>query len=118
MHAELDAALVAAQDALHRPDVQEMVKRLAAFNLGVFMPHMHDADGNMEPLPEGIVQVEDENLQVAFMPQEQTIETPERAYMPVAWRWSEATQSCAATNHCPLVKVNGQWSHAGSRPVN
>jgi hypothetical protein len=38
----LPRSLRTAQEAIHHPEVQEMLRRLSQFNLGVFMPHMHD----------------------------------------------------------------------------
>ena len=36
-----------------------MAKRLSEYQLGIFMPHMHDeASGAFQPLPEGILQLE------------------------------------------------------------
>ena len=38
----LPQALRTAQEAIHLPEVQEMLRRLAEYRLGIFMPHMHD----------------------------------------------------------------------------
>ena len=38
----LPQALRTAQEAIHLPEVQEMLRRLSEYKLGIFMPHMHD----------------------------------------------------------------------------
>ena len=41
-----------AQEAINLPEVQDMVRALSEYGLGVFMPHMHNDDtGGFEPLP-------------------------------------------------------------------
>ena len=48
----LPRALRNAQAAMHLPEVQEMLCRLSEYNLGIFMPHMHDErTGEFQPLP-------------------------------------------------------------------
>ena len=37
----LPLALKTAQAAMQLPEVQEMLRRLSAFELGIFMPHQH-----------------------------------------------------------------------------
>jgi hypothetical protein len=38
----LPPALKTAQAAMQLPEVQDMLRRLSAFRLGIFMPHQHD----------------------------------------------------------------------------
>lgn len=114
----LDQQLATAQDAINLPEVQEMVKRLAAYNLGVFMPHIHDSEGNMLPMPEEIVQVEDD-LRVSFMPVSELRDTPEKTYLPVGWFWSAENNAPVPKTHCPMVKDrDGNWSHSGTTRTN
>jgi hypothetical protein len=48
----LPPALRTAQAAIHLPEVQEMLRRLSEYKLGIFMPHMHDRQtGEFQPLP-------------------------------------------------------------------
>ena len=106
----IDSGLATAQRAIELPEVQELVKRLAAYGLGVFMPHMHDEAGNMLPLPAGMVQVEDE-LTVSFKPVDQVVETPNVRYLPVGWTWSELTQQASPQIICRIEKRNGEHVH-------
>ena len=49
----LPPALKTAQAAMQLPEVQDMLRRLSAFRLGIFMPHQHDdGTGEFQPLPE------------------------------------------------------------------
>ena len=55
----LPQALRTAQEAIHLPEVQEMLRRLSEYRLGIFMPHMHDEEtGEFQPLPDDVMQVE------------------------------------------------------------
>ena len=48
-----------AQEAIHCPEVQEMLRRLSEYELGIFMPHMHDEQtGEFQSLPDEVMQVE------------------------------------------------------------
>jgi len=38
----LPQALRTAQEAIHLPEVQEILRRLSEYKLGIFKPHMHD----------------------------------------------------------------------------
>ena len=49
---DLPDALRRAQEAIHFPEVQEMLRRLSEYQLGIFMPHMHDEKtGEFKVLP-------------------------------------------------------------------
>lgn len=89
-----------AQEAIHLPEVQAMIKRLADFNLAVSMPHMHatDDDGveRMVEMPAGTVQVE-RNLVNTFVPA--SVVEEEEGLLPVAWRYEDGIVACAQT--CP-----------------
>lgn len=82
--------LVLAQQSIHLPEVQEMLKRLSAYNLGICMPHMHNDDtGGFEALPDDVVQVEDA-MEVTFRPRD----AEARPYIvPVGWAWRENARS-------------------------
>jgi hypothetical protein len=101
----LPEQLAIAQYAIYLPEVQEMMRKLAAYHLGVYMPHMHDEKtGAFQPLPAGVIQVED-NLQVSF----QAVEPPEGSFVPVAWVWRDdrptpgagCTAICTTVHHAP-----------------
>ena len=100
----LPEELEIAQRAIDLPEVQEMIRRLAAYNLGVYMPHMHDVStGAMQVLPEGMFQVEDD-LKVSF----QRTDPPGGTYVPVAWIWrdgavpgAKCASICMTVHHAP-----------------
>ncbi|HEX7155058.1 MAG TPA: hypothetical protein VF618_26515 [Thermoanaerobaculia bacterium] len=81
LHPELERA----QEAIRLPEVQAMLRRLADFNLGIYMPHMHVA-GTQEflPLPDDMVQVESD-LKVSFEPASADLGPA----VEVAWRFSD-----------------------------
>lgn len=84
-----------AQAAMQRADVQEMLRRLSAYQLGVFMPHMHAADtGEFQTLPATLTQLES-GLCVSFQSSEQIAAQPKR-YAPVAWVWRDGSVAVAA----------------------
>ena len=74
----LPQALRAAQEAMHLPEVQEMLRRLSEYKLGIFMPHMHDKQtGEFQPLPDDVMQVES-GLEVSFQPMEEIANQTDR----------------------------------------
>ncbi len=82
----LPHALRTAQDAIHLPEVQEMLRRLSEYNLGVCMPHMHDErTGGFQPLADELIQVES-GLAVSFRPAEEVAGQADR-FFPVGWFW-------------------------------
>ena len=92
----LPQALRTAQAAMHFPDVQEMLRKLSEYKLGIFMPHMHDAQtGDFQPLPAELMQVES-GLEVSFQPSEEIAQQADR-FLPVGWVWrAGATTPVAA----------------------
>ena len=80
------------------------MRKLSAYNLGIYMPHMHDEKrGAFQLLPEGVTQVED-NLRVSF----QSMDLPGRSYVPVAWFWRDGPTPgakcraiCMTVHHAP-----------------
>jgi hypothetical protein len=82
----LPQALRTAQEAIHLPEVQEMLRRLSEYKLGIFMPHIHDEKtGEFQPLPDEVMQVES-GLEVSFQPAEEIASQPDR-FLPVGWFW-------------------------------
>lgn len=83
-----------AQRAIEEPEVQEMLRRLAPYGLGVFMPHLHPDEGGFAPLPEDLVQLEGD-LQVSFVRRN---DPRLKEAVPVGWVWdgseARATVSC------------------------
>lgn len=89
---EFPESLQVAQRAIESDEVRDIMKKLAKYNLGVCMPHMHVRGGDFVDLPSGTVAVED---RTDFLP---AAESTEQGALPVAWRWHngqvEATGSC------------------------
>ncbi len=82
----LPQALRTAQEAIHLPEVQEMLRRLSEYNLGVCMPHMHDErTGGFQQLADEVMQVES-GLAVSFRPAEEIAGQADR-FLPVGWFW-------------------------------
>jgi hypothetical protein len=82
----LPPELQKAQDAIDLPEVQEMLKALAKYNLGIAMPHKHDAvTGAFQLMEENEIQVETD-LQVSFV-EETNIDMSN--YVPVGWVWND-----------------------------
>ena len=91
----LPRSMQTAQSAIDLPEVQDMLQRLSAYGLGVFMPHMHDArTGRFQPLGDELMQVES-GLEVSFQP---LAEVANQAgyYLPVGWCWRAGAASPVA----------------------
>ncbi len=96
----LPPTLRAAQDAIHLPEVQDMLRRLSAYQLGIFMPHIHDEHtGQFMPLPNDMAQVES-GLEVSFHPAEEIAGESER-FLPVGWAWRAGSSMPVAA--CEMV---------------
>ena len=97
----LPPALRTAQAAVHCPEVQEMLRRLSGYGLGIFMPHMHDEQtGEFLPLPDQVMQVES-GLEVSFQPAGAIADQTHR-FLPVAWCWRAGPAAPAAA--CEMVQ--------------
>jgi hypothetical protein len=97
----LPQALSTAQQAIHLPEVQEMLRRLSEYSLGIFMPHMHDErTGEFQPLPAEVVQVES-GLEVSFKPTTDIANQTGR-FLPVGWYWRAGASTTAAA--CEMVR--------------
>ena len=100
----LPQALRTAQDAIHLPEVQEMLRRLSEYRLGIFMPHMHDEQtGEFQPLPDEVTQVES-GLGVSFRPTEEIASQTDR-FLPVGWFWRAGASATSAA--CEMVREEG-----------
>ncbi|NOT39531.1 MAG: hypothetical protein HOP13_03480 [Alphaproteobacteria bacterium] len=101
----LPQALKTAQAAIQRPDVQEMLCKLSEYNLGIFMPHMHDAQtGEFHPLPDEVTQVES-GLEVSFQPTEEIASQTAR-FLPVGWLWRAGASTAVAA--CEMFSEEGR----------
>jgi len=96
----LPQALRTAQEAIHLPEVQEMLRRLSEYKLGIFMPHVHDdKTGEFQPLPDEVVQVES-GLEVFFQPTKDVANQADR-FLPVGWFWRAGAPTPSAV--CEMV---------------
>ena len=100
----LPPALRAAQEAIHLPEVQEMLRRLSAYRLGIFMPHLHDEQtGEFRPLPEDVMQVES-GLEVSFQPAHEIARRSDH-FLPVGWFWRAGASTPVAV--CEMLRDEG-----------
>lgn len=100
----LPPELQRAQEAIQLPEVQELMRKLADYNLAVCMPHMHnDDDGGFKVLPADMVQVE-RDLQVSFEPRR---DAESLRAIPVAWQWQQTgpVGMAVCVQICTLVTV-------------
>ena len=96
----LPQALRIAQEAIHLPEVQEMLRKLSEYKLGIFMPHMHNEQtGEFQLLPDGVIQVES-GLEVSFQPTEEIANQADR-FLPVGWFWRAGASTPSAV--CEMV---------------
>ena len=107
-----DEKLVVAQRAIKLPEVQDMLRRLSEFNLGVFMPHVHDENGMFQSSPDGTISVED-GLEVSFH-QEASLEKKADNLVPVAWVWRDDGVFVGAG--CKEVCIDMPTGQPGPRP--
>lgn len=91
----LPQSLKTAQEAIHLPEVQQMLRRLSKHKLGIFMPHMHGlSTGKFEPLSADTIQVES-GLEVSFRSLNEIANQADR-FLPVGWCWREGDASPVA----------------------
>ena len=77
-----------------------MLRRLAQYDLGVCMPHIHDElTGDFAPLPPGFMQVES-GLKVSFE-SSGDVATRAETFVPVGWAWRDGASVPVAA--CVMV---------------
>ena len=109
----LPPTLRTAQAAMQLPEVQDMLRRLSAFQLGIFMPHQHDeATGEFLPLPADVMQVESD-LAVSFERLDE-IANQTASFLPVGWLWRSGAPTVASV--CEMVDAGGPEDDTG-QPV-
>ena len=109
----LPPTLKTAQAAMRLPEVQDMLRRLSAFQLGIFMPHQHDqATGEFLPLPADVMQVES-GLAVGFQRLDQ-IANQTASFLPVGWLWRAGGATVASA--CEMADAEGPEDEA-EQPV-
>ena len=102
--AGLPQALRTAQAAIQLPEVQEMLRRLSEYQLGIFMPHMHNEQtGEFQPLPDDVTQVES-GLAVSFQPTSDIANQSDR-FLAVGWLWRAGAATTSAA--CEMVQDQG-----------
>ena len=101
----LPSALRTAQAAIHLPEVQDMLRRLAEYELGIFMPHMHDDQtGEFRPLPGRMMQVES-GSEVSFQLTEKIAGQADR-FLSVGWCWRAG--ALTPVTACEMVQEEGR----------
>jgi hypothetical protein len=100
--ASLPPALRTAQGAIALPEVQAMLKKLADYNLGICMPHMHcETTGRFQVLPDDMLQIED-GLEVFFETVD-NIKARSNPMVPVAWAWRDGLSAMSMCySYCEL----------------
>lgn len=102
--AGLPQAIRTAQEAIHLPAVQEMLRKLSKYKLGIFMPHMHDEQtGDFRALPDDVVQVESA-MEVSFQATDEIANQTDR-FLPVGWLWRGNASTPSAV--CEMVRDEG-----------
>ncbi len=110
--AGLPQELTTAQEAIHLPEVQEMLRRLAEYKLGIFMPHIHDEQsGDFQSLPDEIIQVES-GLTVSFAPTAEITNQANR-FIPTGWFWRAGASAPAAA--CEMVRQETDGMDPGEK---
>ena len=110
----LPRALRTSQEAILLPEVQEMLRRLSEYKLGIFMPHMHDEQtGEFRPLPDDVIQVES-GLEVSFQPTEEIAVHADR-FLPVGWLWRSGVATPLAV--CEMVSREEEQGDTEAPPT-
>lgn len=106
----MNSMIEKAHTAIADPEVQEMMKKLSKFGLGIFMLHMHDpVTDDYAPLPRGMVSVE-KDLQVSFYPSSSKEVAESRA---VGWAWDNTAQTVMACTVCYEYRgIHGKSNHS------
>lgn len=100
----LPQPLQIAQEAINLPEVQEILRRLSEYHLGICMPHMHDEkSGDLRPLPDDVTQLES-GLQVSFR-SSQSLESQTEPFLPTSWSWR-----CSAPTPIAVCEMVGEVS--------
>jgi hypothetical protein len=92
------------REAIHTPAVQEALKTLSKYGLGVWLPHMHAEDGHLVPLPNEMVSIEVEGeepatRQVTFVKRD-TLDSSILNQTAVAWIWNESLNVAVVATSC------------------
>ena len=81
-----------------------MLRRLSAYQLGIFMPHQHDdSTSEFQPLPDEVMQVESGRT-VSFERLDE-IALRTESFLPVGWRWCAG--ACTVAAACEMAYQEG-----------
>jgi len=112
----LPQALRIAQEAIRLPDVQEMLRRLSEYKLGIFMPHRHDEQtGEFQLLPDEVIQVES-GLAVSFQPTEKIANQADH-FLPVGWFWRAGASTPVAVCEMVWDEIAGDTERYGKHKM-
>lgn len=108
----LSERMVVAQQAVSLPEIQEVAKTLAKYNLGIFMPHMHDEEtGQFIDMPDDMMSIE-AGLKTTFQTEEEMRASGEQ-FVDVAWQWTgeglDARMGCK--NRCVALGTLHSTGH-------
>ena len=112
----LPQALKIAQEAIHLPEVQEMLHRLSEYKLGIFMPHRHDEQtGEFQLLLDDVIQVES-GLEVSFQLSEEIANQTDR-FLPVGWFWRADASTPVAVCEMVWDEITGDTERYGKHKM-
>jgi hypothetical protein len=98
------------RDAISHPEVEEAMKTLSKYGLGVWLPHMHSSDdGHLVSLPDDMVAIEVEGEN----PDKRTVTFVKRNRFPledlkqtaVAWIWNSDKDAAVVATSCTDEKT-------------
>ncbi|MCA9015758.1 MAG: hypothetical protein KDA77_10545 [Planctomycetaceae bacterium] len=95
-----ESFILSAANVVTKPRVQDLIRELSTYGLGVCVPHMHDEQtGEFLPLPEDKVQSESQ-LKVTFIQRNSLTDND----IPVAWKWNDELQ---VVQTCQVCRPDG-----------
>lgn len=95
---ELPESMQIAQKAIRTKEVQDIIKKLADYNLGVTMPHMHHVEGEFSELPTGMISLEQKS-DFILEKDADPVNT-----LPVSWRWKDGKVVTAGSCHILRIR--------------
>lgn len=114
---QLPERLAQAQAAVALPEVQEMIRKLSAYNLGVMMLHGHDEQtGHFTEFPAGKLQVESD-LKVTFEDAE-SVRARMDEFVEVGWTWQGDAVTGMAMCHMVCAKRGSDTMHYNMHEKN
>lgn len=96
----MSAMLKTPQKSVKLEEVQGLMRKLAVYGLGVYVPHIHTDASGFAPLPKDMVSVE-HNMKTSFKP---FAEVAEMELEPVGWVWNDGVKLAMG---CQIDFVSG-----------